>query len=105
MQILEGLRTLLHQAASADPRNYHERPQGGAGTHTNPPASVSGRDFAETTLFAQRFEPPPRSLFTHLGQARTGTSFQQPAGLKQSSSDAGGMLNSSALLSHSLTYD
>ena len=95
MQVLEGLRSLLHQAASVDQRDIHERPRAEAGTQTNPPASVSGRT-SDATLFAQRFEPPPRSLFTHLAQASFGAPSQQPAAQKQRNSDTAGTLDSQA---------
>ncbi len=103
LQVVEGLRSLLHQAASVDQRELHERPHVEAGTDTNTPASVSGRA-ADITLFAQRFEPPPRSLMAHLIGTSQGNPLRQPSGQKQRTGAAEGGLSTPSIPTHLIAH-
>ncbi len=95
-QVVENLRTLLHQAASVEQCDYHDSPHIEADTHDNTVASTSGR-LASCTLFFQRFEPPPRFLVAQLSQASRGASCQQHTGQHPMSSDPAGTLSQGIL--------
>lgn len=89
LQVVEGLRALLHQAAGADHLDLQERP---AGSLVELEASTSGRPGDGATLFAHRFEPPPRFLSASQDSATSLAGSRVADGKKEPLQKAGDLL-------------